>query len=201
MLLIFGLFSLALGYFIMGLPLSFLQKSKSDEELDDEKRFLKGHGTKAAGYALAIALIGILYKIQLYPGSEFMLIVGTISLIILGILAFVRYNESKSEYVRNLLIKIAIVGSLSALLLAIPKGKILEHRFPDSPEYVKAKVNLWADPSNEKLQNKVLEEQAKMMGIPYSPRPTLDRSIEMEVQPIDEFFTNDSIDSNSTSSD
>jgi len=162
-----GLSSLAMCYFVVGLPLTFLRRGKSEEELEAEKNFLKGIGGKLTGYSLAIALIGILFKIQLYPSSEIMLLAGTISLAIIGAFAFMQFNETKSAYLRHLLTKVVIIGSIAALLYAIPKRKILESRFPGHPEYVQAVVNSWADPDNLDLQVKVLQERAKFMGIPY----------------------------------
>ena len=166
-LMIIGMSGLAMCYFLMSHPISQGNALNEDESKDSKDDSTTGILVKAAGMALSVAVLGILFKMQSYPGASFMLMVGTLSLIVIGVVGWFKYHQNRSPHMGRLLIRILVIGSLSGLLYSIPRELWLEIKYPDNPEYRQAVIDRWADPSSIELQNKEMEEYAKMHDLPY----------------------------------
>ena len=72
--------------------------------------------SKLAGWGLAVVCIGILFKIMQFPGEAVMLSVGLIIIFAVGIIALIKYNRSKTDFYKMILIRIAIIGGFGLLL-------------------------------------------------------------------------------------
>jgi len=177
MMLIMSLGTLSMYYFML---VQRMPGSTETEETDVVTALL----VKIIGFALSIAAIGIMFKMQSYPGASLILYVGVGSLALLGILTMLKYNKTRSPYLWRMFIRIVAFGSVAALLVAFPRETWLEMRHADHPAYVQAVKDSWADPNNEDLLQKVDEERAKIFG--HSPE-TLNDSPGLS-QPEEEHF-------------
>lgn len=121
-------------------------------------------GAIFTGMAMSMLLIGLIFKLMMWPGASFMVIVGVFSSLSIVVIAGVKYILSKSVYYRRVLIRLVPL-SVVVLLLFTFSSTIREIKYRDAPEYLKAIEAAEADPSNEALQQKVVEERMKMESV------------------------------------
>jgi hypothetical protein len=92
---------------------------------------MKAIGTVGLGQALAITLMGILFKIMSWPGAGPMMIPGLIFLTIILIIAFIRYSGNK--YYITIFKRIAIIGGAGLILFSLPNYAILDFKYRNYP--------------------------------------------------------------------
>lgn len=119
-------------------------------------------GAAASGVALALTIIGIMFKIQFWPGGEIQLRIGLLGLVIVSAIGIFKYIKTKSPFYVNILKRIIIVGGLGLILVLSPKLSWFEIRYRNHPEYVEAMQKATANPENEELWEKVEIERKKM---------------------------------------
>ena len=95
-------------------------------------------GSIGTGLGLSAICMGILFKIQHWPGGDFFSTVGLIAVIIVAIIAFIKFLRSKNDFYKKVLLRIAIIGSLWLLLLfaadlGLAAAKI---HYPNHPDYI-----------------------------------------------------------------
>jgi hypothetical protein len=112
-------------------------------------------GAVATGAVLSVALIGILFKTQRYPGADMQLILGVFGLTIILAFAIFKNLKSASTYYKQIIQRAAVIGGVALFLYSISDSQWLHWRFPNNPEYVEAVLKAQADPQNEELQNEV----------------------------------------------
>jgi len=123
------------------------------------KRIIGGIGT---GLALSVATIGILFKLQSWPGASNQLKVGLFGLtIILGISLF-KFIKSYDTFYSNILKRVVSFGAICFILFVIPNKTWLDWKYPNNPEYVNAIINAQANPNDPALWEKVDIEREKM---------------------------------------
>lgn len=124
---ILGLLGIALCYF----PLGFYF-------INDKPVFKKKVGLSILyGWLLSLALTGVLFKLMMWPGSYFMLLIGGISIIALLIGAIVLYDRSNEEskvFNKNLLIRTSIVAFFTFMAFIIPSESILKFQYRSDPK-------------------------------------------------------------------
>lgn len=88
------------------------------------------------GFALAIGLVGILYKLQIWPMSNFFLLIGSAGLAVL-ILIILRARKNQpelAEYHRPLLRRAIPVCLACAFLYALPVRSLVAFYYRGDPE-------------------------------------------------------------------
>ncbi|PXY02437.1 hypothetical protein DF185_07245 [Marinifilum breve] len=159
-----GFTSLALLYMYLSFALfnkiPFTRILKKEAYLNVSK--LRIFGTVLTGMVLSLSLIGMLFKLQLYPMAEVNLLTGILGLLIATIVSIVKYSIGKDKFYFEILKRIILVGVFGFLFIITPKESILEIRHRKHPEYIEAVKNAWADPDNQALWKKVEEENLKI---------------------------------------
>lgn len=120
-------------------------------------------GAVLSGLALAVTIIGILFKVQAWPGASVMVGFGTAALSISLVVGVLRYARSKSGYYTRIFKRIAIYGGLGFILMLLPDDSWLALKYRNHPHYVEAVKNARAHPDKQELWDKVDEERRKMM--------------------------------------
>ena len=111
------------------------------------------------GLALAIVLMGVLYRIMLWPGDKAILIFGLPFLAIALAAVSFFYSQDKSRiWKRAFVIGIAGFG-----LFAISDDTLIDFRYKNHPDLAKAFKAYRKDRSNEELKRKLEAEQDSMM--------------------------------------
>jgi len=74
-------------------------------------------GTIAAGWALSVTCIGILFKIKDWPGAMNVLLTGLISLLVVAIVIIVNLFIAKKNIYESLLMRIVFFGGIGLFLI------------------------------------------------------------------------------------
>src|ERR1051326_3893729 len=106
-----------------------------------------------AGMAFATALIGILFKLQYWPGSSINLLLGLLlSSFILAICISkekkLPAGDEKKKYFSSLIQRSSIILLISALLFCIPQSALIRFQYRNDPQLAELLISLQADPFN-----------------------------------------------------
>jgi hypothetical protein len=112
-------------------------------------------GAFALGIALSASLIGVLFKILIWPNATIQLLIGLSGLTVVGALSIWRYTFNKSEFYHRIFIRLALYIPLIVFSIFIPKYAILEYQYREFPEYVEAFKAQNENPSDPELQRKL----------------------------------------------
>ncbi len=121
-LMIIALSALALLYFYLGFALLNhipLRKVFRKESYRSVSR-MRIIGATAAGIALSMVVIGILYKLLRWPGAYEMLLIGLMGLAFVFVVAGIRYLETRAAFYPSFFLRVAVFGGIGLLLLMQP---------------------------------------------------------------------------------
>lgn len=121
-------------------------------------------GAIFTGMSMSLFLIGLMFKLMMWPGASAMVFLGVLSSLIIIVISGVKYALSKSVYYTRVFIRL-VPMSVVALLLLVFSSTLIEIKYRNAPEYLKAIDAAAADPFNEALQQKVVEERMKMESV------------------------------------
>ncbi|MCK5847025.1 MAG: hypothetical protein KAG84_06275 [Bacteroidales bacterium] len=76
-------------------------------------------GSIAVGISLSSALMGILFKINHWPGADFNLYVGLVTMLLILIISVYKYLNTKSAFYLRIIKRVLIVGSIGILVWVI----------------------------------------------------------------------------------
>jgi len=119
-------------------------------------------GAIITGLALAITIVGILFKFQSWAGASINLAIGLTVLGVVAIVGTIKYFKSRSVYYLKILRRIAAYGGLGTVLLLLPENTLIELKYRNYPDYVKAFKNASANPDDPALWSKVKLEHEKI---------------------------------------
>ncbi len=106
------------------------------------------------GMVLSVLVMGILFKWQLWPGGEFILIVGLIAAagLLIALIAGATGNSAMRPFAAKAGARLSVWGSLALLLWLTPQITLVEWRHADEPELVEAWRAHLANPEDEALR-------------------------------------------------
>lgn len=76
-------------------------------------------GSIGAGWAISLICLGILFKLQHFPGSKILLIVGLIATLLVLAIALTEYKKTKEEFYIGLFGRIAVISTIGLLTIVI----------------------------------------------------------------------------------
>ena len=117
--------------------------------------------TIGAGLSFSAICLGILFKLNSWPGSNQDLIIGLVILVAILALALIRKIKLKYENNSLMLRRIVILSILGIIFLTSPNLPIERIRFHDHPDYIKACEDYLNNPQNQKLKEKEHVEYLK----------------------------------------
>lgn len=106
-------------------------------------------GAIVTGICLSNLLVGILFKLQFWPGANPMLIVSLIPTLIVLILVIIKLIKNTDKYYPRIQLRIAIIGTIGLILFLSPTLSLVKIEYRNHPEYVKAFENYNNYPSIE----------------------------------------------------
>jgi hypothetical protein len=118
-------------------------------------------GAIAAGLAMSIGCLGLTFKLLHWPGAGINLVAGIVLCSILFIIVIVKKRRKNQMLYKRILIRSTILLSFSFLFMCIPKRVLFEIMYRDRPTLIKAQEELWKDPTNQELIDKMNEEWSK----------------------------------------
>ena len=113
------------------------------------------------GITLSTVCIGLVFKIQMWPGANPMLIVSIPPTIIILIIVFIKYILTKSKFYLHALIRCTIFSILAIALAFVNELTLVKMKFRDHPNYIKAFEEYQQNPSSEELYQKLQDERMK----------------------------------------
>jgi hypothetical protein len=119
-------------------------------------------GAIGAGIALSIALLGILFKLQQWPGAQINLMVGVFGSFVLLIIVSIKYFETKAVYYKGIMIRTLVIGGLGLAMIFISSLSLIKLRYRKYPEYIKAYELYTKNPQNMELRNNLNLELEKV---------------------------------------
>ena len=114
-----------------GIPIYKIFQKKSYEGISTWRMI----GTIGLGMSLSAIVIGLLFRLQSYPGAQMNLLIGVVLSFLIGIVALVRYMEKKSGFYKNAMIKIAVLCVLGVVMFMTPHSKLFRLTHSDDVMY------------------------------------------------------------------
>ncbi|NOX46290.1 MAG: hypothetical protein GXO89_04855 [Chlorobi bacterium] len=122
---------------------------------------LRVFGAIGVGMGLSAICLGILFKLEHWPGSNFNLMIGLVTTLIVSIIALIKFFKSKDNYYKQILKRTAIIGGLGLLLTAVPDLTLQKIQYRNHPEYIKAYEEYLSNQENKELKQKLELEYKK----------------------------------------
>lgn len=114
------------------------------------------------GIAISVSLIGILFKLQNYPGADFIMLIGLALTMTLTIFTLYKNYKTEGDFYFKILARVGLASLLLISLFKIPERTLLEWQYPDSPEYIDAVIKSRDDPRNDSLRELKKAEYLKL---------------------------------------
>ena len=112
---------------------------------------------------MSIIIIGIVFKLQLWPMAGPMIFIGMIMSLVIVVVSAVKNPKISSLFYNRLFRRSFLMVSIALLLFfKVHTTTYIRILYRDQPAYRDAYLNLAADPDNEELQKKEEEERYKM---------------------------------------
>lgn len=104
-----------------------------------------------AGIALSLICLGILFKLQSWPGSEVNLLVGLTMLLTVVLIAAYKFKATKIDIYKNILKRAGLFGIVGLGLYFISSPDIERFRYRNHPECLVLYEQYLLDPENPEL--------------------------------------------------
>ena len=135
--------ALALFYPILSLALFLDEENKMDIR------------SWLPGFIFAVPIIGILFKLQMWPGYEINLFVGMLSLLGLIIYSYTQKDKSKAVNFKIFRKRAIPLFIITVFMFLIPKYAWLETKYSNYPDYIEIYKAADQNPNDELLQQKL----------------------------------------------
>lgn len=119
-------------------------------------------GAVLAGFALSIAVAGVLFKIQSWPGSSILFTTGFTFLTPIFCLTVFHFYKTRADYYKKLSIRIFFICVTGLLMILVPEEIKVKVFFRDHPNFVNALLNAFDNPDDPEAWKKVDEEREIM---------------------------------------
>lgn len=114
------------------------------------------------GFLFSLSLIGVLFKIFEWPGYENLLLIGAIGLLLSLSFSLLFIKKPRPSSVERLIKVNYVILIATVIMNLVPLGFLVEIRYSEHPEYVKAYKEWLSDRNNPILQENLRKEEQKM---------------------------------------
>lgn len=119
-------------------------------------------GSIGLGVGISSLIMGVLFKLQFYPGARFLLGVGTLILAICGIVSLIFFFQNHSDFSRRTLKRICMFGIVGVVFLVIPGTVFIDIYYRDFPDYAELYKNSLQDPGKLQLEEQLFQKRNEM---------------------------------------
>lgn len=112
--------------------------------------------------SVSVSIIGILFTLQLWPGSKIQLQVGLVALLCATVLMIVMFNKTQDKKYTVSLKRNVIYLIIGTAIYFTPEMTWVEAKYKDHPSYIEALKNAREHPQDEELQQIREQEYFKM---------------------------------------
>lgn len=151
---ILSIFYFGTGYLLLNdIPIGRIISGKVEKPVELKRSFL----AVAGGFFCAVLTIGILFRVQGWPGPVPMILFGLAGLVVCCVITWFAYPDKTKAPLMPFLTRTAFWGVTGLLLLTLSPTFMMEIKYREDPDYVKLIKELHADPGNEELQKKLYD--------------------------------------------
>lgn len=118
-------------------------------------------GSILAGSSFSLICAGVLFKLNFWSGAQNILFLGLISTLIILILVLIKYFKTKSNFYKQLLIRILIIGGIGLITNLVSDLTIIKIQYRNHPDYIKAYELYKSNPQDELLNKNLKLEYFK----------------------------------------
>jgi hypothetical protein len=151
-LLIFSVGFLAIYYLILGIFIYRFEKSDSSGT-----KFAKVVFSFYACSGYSVCLLGVLFKLLLWPGDREMMLTAFVSAIMMFVLTFIFWLIFRSKFLQSHLITSFIFLFFSSGFYTISAHSIIDIRYKNQPDCILIIKQSYDNPRNEELKSKASE--------------------------------------------
>jgi hypothetical protein len=144
-----------LGFaFFNGIRLRHVFKKEAYKETNAKKII----GAIATGICLSTLIIGVLFKLQNWPGANSMLLIGLTFTLPLAIFVIVKFFiRNYHTYYKKIMLRMCAIGGFAIILFYIPTYELVKIQYRNKPTYIKAFEENELHPSQKSRQKLELE--------------------------------------------
>lgn len=165
LLIVLALSCLAIVYFMggvllfQGISLRDLIKGNTSGMMKDFKAIVL---SIAAGFFCSVITVGIMFRVQAWPGAALQLGAGLGGMTIVSALAFFMYSDKSKDPLKSILIHTAAWGLVSAFLLVVSPTFFLEIKYRSDQEYVRLMKEVHENPGDSAAEKRLYDYRESM---------------------------------------
>jgi hypothetical protein len=113
-----------------------------------------------SGIAFSVVFMGILLKLMIWRGGNFLLVTGLFILIVsqmIGLLLKMKHASALENYFSNLFLRYYLIALIALGMWLIPYKNIAGIYYRNDPEYVRLFVRHFEEPSNMQYRSEFFE--------------------------------------------
>lgn len=119
-------------------------------------------GAIGVGIGLSTVTLGMLFKIQHWPGATINLLIGLTILAITFLVSLLKYIRYRDPFYTFMFRRIIIFGALGAVLFFLPDFTLEKIQYRNYPNYIKAIDQYLENPNDPELKQKMELEYNKI---------------------------------------
>ena len=164
MAILISILLLSLLYLIFGFAL--LNQIRFSEILK-KKSYINASGKKiigaiALGISFSLVLLGILFKLMIWPFAAEQLGTGLKLLGIVSLVYIIYFSIRKTSNLKKIFIRMGIIGGIGLSTYLVQTDTLIDFYYRDNPEYAELFKKSNADPFNEELNKQLQEKRMEM---------------------------------------
>jgi hypothetical protein len=105
------------------------------------------------GMAAALTVIGILFRLQYWPGSGGQLMMGLVASAVVTAWALLRRQREnggeKDRYLHGMVNRFLVTLAFGAILFSVPQSALIRLEYRHDPKHAELMVNFLSDPENK----------------------------------------------------
>lgn len=122
-----------------------------------------------SGIFLSFSVLGVMFKLQYWPGSQAILFLASISALVLLIVTFRLKSKAPEElmgYYKNMMQRTTVLTILAVMLSFTPVATLLKIQYWNNPEIARLKTLYYSNPGNEEYKKQHDEYMSKLSNEP-----------------------------------
>ncbi|MBL7941800.1 MAG: hypothetical protein JNM00_03490 [Flavobacteriales bacterium] len=116
----------------------------------------------AMGMALALMLLSILFKLQLWQGSFFLFLQGIVLGVIVFVIVLILHLRSKAPFSGMYFSRLMVYGILAIGIYLTPASSLVDVFYRHQPEYAELYKQMLANPGDPALEGQLRDLRWKM---------------------------------------
>ena len=106
------------------------------------------------GFGIGVLMLGVLFKVQMYPGFSIMMKIGFMGTIISLTVFVVKYFTSSDAFVRSNLRRLIPIVLIGTFFYTITADDIIDYNWGAGSEYATLKKELLRNPENQEARER-----------------------------------------------